>query len=167
LVYIVMGVAGSGKTAVGMALAARMGLPFYDGDTFHPAANVAKMRSGIPLDDADRAPWLRELAGKVREWNVAGGAVLACSALKERYRAVLGSRGPVRFIYLAPTRARIAERLEGRQGHFMPASLLESQLAALEPPSDAIRIASEGGIEENVAEVLAAIAGQPKEAEKR
>ena len=160
VVYIVMGVTGSGKTTVGDALAARLGLPFYDGDTFHPPSNVEKMRFGIPLDDADREPWLGTLAAKVSEWSGAGGAVLACSALKERYRRVLESRGRVRFIHLAPPKGRIVERLGRRKGHFMPPSLLDSQLEAMEPPADAIRIESEGSVEENIAEILAAIAAR-------
>ncbi len=161
-----MGVTGSGKTTIGTALGYRMGLPFYDGDAFHPPSNVAKMRAGIPLNDEDRGPWLRELAEKIQEWNAGGGAVLACSALKERYRQVLGSRGGVRFVHLAPSKSQVAERLGRRQGHFMPPSLLDSQFEALEPPSDAIRIVPEGTVEENVAEIMAAIAGRFREAEE-
>jgi carbohydrate kinase (thermoresistant glucokinase family) len=157
IVYVVMGVTGSGKTTVGQALATRLDLPFHDGDTFHPPANVAKMRSGIPLDDRDREPWLRTLADKIAEWNQTGGAVLACSALKEKYREILSGRGLARFILLAPAEPTIAGRLQLRQGHFMPPGLLKSQLDALEVPRDAIHVTGEGSVEENVREILLAI----------
>jgi carbohydrate kinase (thermoresistant glucokinase family) len=157
MVYVVMGVTGSGKTSVGEVLAARLDVPFYDGDLFHPAANVAKMRSGIPLDDADREPWLRNLAARIREWNHEGGAVLACSALKERYRQILTGEGRARFILLAPPEPVISRRLQRRKGHFMPSALLRSQLDALEVPVEAIQVTGEGSVEENVEEILSAI----------
>ncbi|HUJ71807.1 MAG TPA: gluconokinase [Verrucomicrobiae bacterium] len=157
MVYVVMGVSGSGKTVVGKALAAKLGLPFHDGDDFHPPANVAKMSAGIPLNDADREPWLRTLAGKIREWNAAGGAVLACSALKESYRQQLREGGDVRFIFLDVPKQLLAERLRGRTGHFMPVTLLDSQLATLEIPEDAIRVSDTATIDETVAKIVAAI----------
>jgi carbohydrate kinase (thermoresistant glucokinase family) len=157
MVYVIMGVSGSGKTVIGTALAAKLGLPFHDGDDFHPPANVAKMSAGIPLTDADREPWLRTLAGKIRDWNVAGGAVLACSALKETYRQLLRDGGDVRFIFLDVPRQLLADRLRGRTGHFMPVTLLDSQLATLEIPADAIRVSDTGTIDETVAQIVAAI----------
>ena len=157
MVYVVMGVSGSGKTVVGTALAARLGLPFHDGDDFHPPANVAKMSAGIPLTDADREPWLRTLAEKIREWNAAGGAVLACSALKESYRQQLHEGGDVRFVFLDVPKQLLADRLRGRTGHFMPVTLLDSQLATLEIPKDAIRVSDEGTVDETVAKIVAAI----------
>ncbi|GAA4558418.1 gluconokinase [Pseudonocardia xishanensis] len=129
----VMGVAGSGKTTVGAALAQRLRVPFADGDDFHPPANVATMAAGIPLTDAARAPWLRALA----EWlhaHEATGGVVSCSALRRDYRDVLreGSARTV-FVHLDGSPEVVARRVEGRPGHFMPASLVESQFATLEP----------------------------------
>ena len=157
MIYVIMGVSGSGKTVVGKALAAKLGLPFHDGDDFHPPANVAKMSAGIPLTDADREPWLRTLAGKIQEWNTAGGAVLACSALKETYRQQLREGGDVRFVFLDVPKQLLAERLRGRTGHFMPVTLLDSQLATLEIPKDAIRVSDTGTVDETVAQIVAAI----------
>ncbi|MFC6085618.1 gluconokinase [Sphaerisporangium aureirubrum] len=128
-----MGVSGSGKTTVGRALAARLGLPFADADDFHSPANVAKMAAGIPLQDADRLPWLRA----VGEWlagRAGTGAVSACSALRRGYRDVLREAAPaVFFVHLHGDPEVVRRRVAGRQGHFMPASLVDSQYAALEP----------------------------------
>lgn len=157
MVYVMMGVSGSGKTVVGTALAGRLGLPFYDGDEFHPPSNVAKMSAGSPLDDADRKPWLRTLAEKIREWDAAGGGVLACSALQETYQQRLREGGEVRFIFLNAPKQLVADRLRRRTGHFMPATLLESQLATLEIPEDAIRVSAEGTVDATVTKILAAI----------
>lgn len=133
-VLVVMGVSGVGKTTIARSLAARLGWDFADGDEFHPQANIDKMASGHPLTDDDRWPWLHAIAEWIAEHVSAGrGAVVACSALKRSYRDIL--RGPgVVFVYLAGDRATIARRIGGRHGHFMPESLLDSQLAALEPP---------------------------------
>lgn len=138
MIVVVMGVCGSGKTVVGQALAAILGGRFVDGDHVHPAANVAKMAAGIPLDDDDRRPWLEALARMLGEAAQTGETVvLACSALKRAYRAILrhgmGEEG--RLVWLTGPTALIAGRLAARQGHFMGAGMLESQLAALEPPS--------------------------------
>lgn len=134
--YIVMGVSGCGKTTIGTALARALGVPFVEGDDFHPRASVERMAAGIPLTDDDRAPWLRALANRMRAARDAGaGLVMSCSALKRSYRDVLRTGDPdVRFIFLDAPRAVIAERLASRAGHYMPASLLDSQLATLEPP---------------------------------
>jgi carbohydrate kinase (thermoresistant glucokinase family) len=136
MIVVVMGVSGSGKSTVGEALAQRLGWVFEDGDRLHPPENIAKMHSGQPLDDADRAPWLAAVAARIDRWRAAGdSAVITCSALKRRYRAVIvGNRPEVRLVFLYGTPELLAERLAHRTGHFMPATLLESQFAALEPP---------------------------------
>jgi carbohydrate kinase (thermoresistant glucokinase family) len=159
IVYVIAGVSGSGKTVVGRALAGRLGLPFYDADDFHPAANVAKMSAGMPLTDADRDPWLRALAGKIREWNAGGGAVLACSALKESYRQILREGGAVRFVVLIVPQEILAQRMQARRGHFMPASLLASQLATLELARDMLAVDGSGSVDEVVARVLRILPG--------
>jgi gluconokinase len=150
-----MGVAGSGKSTVGRLLAERLGWPFLDGDDFHPAENVEKMRRGIPLTDADRLPWLRhlhELASRCEN------AVLACSALKESYRRILSGGDPrVRFIYLRADPALLASRLEGRKGHFFKRALLDSQLDALEEPTEAIIVDASQPAEATVQEILQGI----------
>jgi gluconokinase len=138
-IYVVMGVAGSGKSRVGDALARALGVAFIEGDDFHPPENVRRMAAGIPLTDDDRAGWLRALAARIREAHDAGvGVVVACSALKRAYRDLLREQSGVRdlrFILLRGEEALIAGRLASRQGHFMPASLLASQFATLEPPA--------------------------------
>jgi gluconokinase len=132
-----MGVSGSGKSLIGASFARELGLGFVEGDDYHPAENVRRMSSGIPLTDDDRAGWLRALAVRIREATDAGtGLVMTCSALKRSYRDVLRAEADeLRFIFLRGPQALIAERLAGRCGHFMPASLLESQFATLEEPS--------------------------------
>jgi carbohydrate kinase (thermoresistant glucokinase family) len=138
-VAVIMGVSGCGKSTVGAALAARLGWGFAEGDALHPPANIAKMRAGQPLDDDDRRPWLAAVAAHIDQWRQGGmPGVITCSALKRRYRrAIIGDRSAVRLVYLCGTPAVIAKRLEARHGHFMPASLLDSQFAALEPPDNA------------------------------
>jgi len=140
MVVVLMGVAGCGKSTVGPLLAARLGGDFAEGDTFHPPANVAKMSGGQPLDDGDRLPWLEAMAAAIRGWRAKDRpTVLGCSALKAAYRDILSGGSPeVRFVHLAGTKAQVAERLAARRGHFMPASLLDSQFAALEAPADAL-----------------------------
>ncbi|HLR89401.1 MAG TPA: gluconokinase [Balneolaceae bacterium] len=136
--FVLMGISGCGKTTVGKLLSETTGLPFYDGDDFHPAENKEKMRIGEPLTDKDRLPWLRTLAEHMREWRAGGGAILACSALKKEYRDLLRSAGtpdqPVQFIYLKGSVTQIANRIDGRQHEFMPPELLESQYHTLEEP---------------------------------
>jgi gluconokinase len=134
---IVLGVSGSGKTTVGQALAERLGVEFIEGDDYHPAANVEKMAVGIPLTDEDRWPWLRALADLVGERHQRdAGTVLACSALRRAYREVLRATVPPAesfVIQLLADEATLRSRLKQRRGHYMPASLLDSQLATLEP----------------------------------
>lgn len=140
---IVMGVSGCGKSSMGEALASRLGLPFIEGDALHPAANVAKMSRGVPLTDEDRWPWLA-LVGSALAANPRG-AIASCSSLKQVYRDVLRREAgdDLVFVHLHGSRELLLERMKNRPGHFMPASLLDSQLATLEPP----------GPDENVIEV--------------
>lgn len=130
---VVMGVSGSGKSTVGAALAQRLRVPFADADDFHPEANIAKMSAGIALDDEDRWPWLDAIGRWLAEQD-AGGGVMSCSALKRSYRDRLRSFCPqTEFVHLSGTPEVITARQKSRPGHFMPASLLESQFATLEP----------------------------------
>ena len=132
---VVLGVSGSGKTTVGEALAARLGSGFVDADDLHPPASVAKMAAGIPLTDEDREPWLRAVAGVLAEARAEGrGLVVACSALRRRYRDQLRVGDPeLLCLLLDGSRELLESRLRARRGHFMPADLLDSQLATLEP----------------------------------
>lgn len=183
MITIVMGVTGCGKTTVGRLLAARLGVPFHDADDFHSDANREKMRRGEALDDAERTPWLQALAGRFGEWEEGGGAVLACSALKRSYRRTLRaggdvaatseddsaattdartrddaaapSRWGVQFIWLRGEKALIVRRMDARGGHFMPASLIDSQFATLEEPLDALAVGIEPEAEEIVKEIIA------------
>jgi gluconokinase len=133
---VVMGVSGAGKTTIGERLAERLGWEFIEGDRLHPPENVAKMQSGQPLTDTDRAPWLAAVAGAIDALRARGGrAVVTCSALKRDYRhQIIGERADVRLVFLDGSPELIAERIAARRGHFMPLSLLDSQFAALEPP---------------------------------
>ena len=139
MIMLLMGVSGCGKTTVGQQLAERLGWPYQEGDALHPPANVAKMAGGTPLTDADRLPWLAAVAAWIDARRAAGECgVVSCSALKRAYRQLLvGDRPDVRLVYLQGTRAQLAERLAARTGHFMPAGLLDSQLATLEEPTAA------------------------------
>ena len=136
MILVVCGVSGVGKTTIGILLSEALEIPFHDADDFHPASNVEKMSSGIPLDDGDRRPWLESLAGNLSVWEKEGGAVLACSALRERYRTILGSRCSerIRWIVLHASEAVLADRLASRKGHYFDRRLLGSQLDALEIP---------------------------------
>jgi gluconokinase len=143
-----MGVCGCGKSTVGAALAQQLGTPFIEGDKFHPAANVAKMSAGVPLDDADRAGWLQALADEIGKARARGeGLVVSCSALKRRYRDLLRQADPeLRFAHLQGPRELIADRLGRRADHYMPPALLDSQLRDLEPLQD-----DEGGVRLDIA----------------
>ncbi len=135
MIVVAMGVCGSGKTSVGKVIASRMNWPFIEGDDLHPPANKAKMASGVPLTDEDRWPWLDRIADRMRAIDKAGGsAVVACSALRQAYRDRLrGSGADLRFLHLTGDASLIRQRMESRSDHFMPADLLDSQLATLEP----------------------------------
>ena len=161
-VLIVMGVSGSGKSTIGSLLAGRLQWEFEDGDWFHPAANVDKMHKGVPLTDADRAPWLRAIRAWIDATQAAGRhAVIACSALKRRYRqALIGDPVAVRLVYLKGSEELIARRIATRHEHFMPPSLLHSQFAALEEPGpdeNPIIISIEPRPSEIVAHILSAL----------
>jgi len=138
MIVVMMGVSGSGKSTLGKLLAQRLGCEFIEGDDFHPPANVAKMAAGTPLGDADRWPWLEILNARLRQEDA---AVLACSALKESYRKALArDLADCRFVHLRADIELIRARLAERRHRYMPASLLESQFAALEPPQEAIEV---------------------------
>ncbi|MEV3911987.1 MULTISPECIES: gluconokinase [Streptomyces] len=132
-VVVVMGVAGTGKTTIGPLLATRLGVPYAEGDDFHPPANIAKMSAGTPLTDEDRLPWL-DAIGSWAHGRAALGGVVSCSALKRSYRDRLRAEAPgVVFVHLAGDRSLIEDRMSHRQGHFMPTALLDSQFATLQP----------------------------------
>jgi gluconokinase len=145
VIVIVMGVSGCGKSTVGFGVAANLGWPFLDGDDLHPPANVAKMAAGHPLTDADRAPWLEAIGEHMAAWHDAGrSGVMACSALRRSYRDALRAHSPATFVLLDVSVELLRARVAHRREHFMPPSLLDSQLATLQrpgPDEDAITIA--------------------------
>jgi carbohydrate kinase (thermoresistant glucokinase family) len=157
---IVMGVTGSGKSTLGAAIAHALGWQFVEGDTLHPAANITKMAAGIPLDDEDRIPFLENVA-KVLAQSRPRGIVVSCSALKRSYRDLIRAGDPdALFIFPLLTRAQLQVRLKGRAGHFMPASLLDSQLATLEPPSPdelSIQVPGDEAVDAQVRSTLAMV----------
>lgn len=168
LPVVVMGVSASGKTTVGMALARRLGLPFIEGDTLHSTHNVAKMRRGEPLDDADRAPWLAAIAASLADRSrYPRGLVITCSALKAAYRDELREAAPgARFVFLDASRTLVEARLAARQHHFMPASLAASQFATLERPrpseADVVTLNAAQPAEDLAVAAVAAIDSQRK-----
>lgn len=161
---VVMGVSGVGKTTVAEVLAKRLGWSFCDGDVFHPPGNVEKMRSGTPLTDDDRKPWLERIAEEIDRHRADDrGFVVACSALKRAYRKILiGERAHVRLVYLRGDRDVIMGRLQHRRDHYFPAALLDSQLATLEEPNDsepALTVAGNRDVDSIVEEIVQALRG--------
>lgn len=168
-VIVLMGVSGVGKTTVGRRLAEALGYGYAEGDSYHPAANIEKMRSGQPLEDDDRWPWLHAMAADIDGWRASGtGMVLACSALKRAYRDILiGEREDVRLVQLSGEEALIRSRIEARRHEYMPASLLITQLATLQPPTADERpivVDVRDTPEACVAAIVAALAAAPAEA---
>jgi gluconokinase len=158
MIVVLMGVSGSGKTTIGTLLARRTGTVFADADDYHPASNKEKMRAGIPLNDDDRQPWLEVLNGLLRGWSQAGeGGVLACSALKQKYRETLASGispKSITFVWLDGDKELLSERLALRHHEYMNSKLLDSQFATLEAPSDALRVVNDLTPEQVVEEIL-------------
>ena len=141
MIIIIIGVSGCGKTTIGKLLSQEIGLSFYDADDFHPQRNIEKMANNIPLTDDDRKSWLMDLSERIRQWCSNGGAILACSALKENYRKLLTSKiNEVKFVYLSGSKELIKKRIENRRNHFMQLYLLESQFDTLEVPTYGLHI---------------------------
>ncbi|MBB5315436.1 gluconokinase [Tunturibacter empetritectus] len=161
MIVVLMGVSGSGKTTIGTLLAERVGAVFADGDDYHPLANKEKMAAGHPLDDRDRQPWLEVLNGLLRDWFAEGkSGVLACSALKASYRATLQAgmaKGAVTFVLLEASKEMLSARLAERKHEYMNPGLLDSQLATLEMPSEAVRVVNDRSPDEVVSQILAQI----------
>ena len=141
IIYI-MGVSGSGKTTIGKKLAAKIGFPFFDGDDFHSPSNKEKMKQNIPLNDEDRKDWLLQMNQTAREHATTDGAIIACSALKEKYRNILSSgiNIPIYWVFMNGSFELIKKRMEQRKDHFMPPGLLTSQFDALEVPANSIAV---------------------------
>ncbi len=156
MIYIVMGVSGSGKTTIGRGLAWHLKLPFFDADNFHPENNIQKMGNGIPLQDEDRWPWLKIIRDEFPKWEQEnGGGVLACSALKESYRAILmESKEDIKWIYLAAEYDLIYNRIKNRKTHYFKSDLLQSQFDTLEVPKYGIHVAVEGASRGIVQQIL-------------
>ncbi len=158
MVILLMGVSGAGKTTIGQLLASQLGWNFADGDDHHSPENVQKMRSGIPLTDADRAPWLEKLRALIAAWIAARkNTVLACSALKQAYRERLQVSPEVQVVYLNGTPEVLRQRLRARTGHFMTERMLASQLAALEAPEDAVTVNADQSPAEIVTEIRSSL----------
>jgi len=158
IIFYVTGVSGVGKSTIGIALASRLNIPFLEGDDFHPESNISKMSSGQPLNDEDRAPWLAAINHAAKREANLKGAVVSCSALKEKYRRTLSQNlDKIIWINLTLSRASIADRLKKREGHFMAADLLDSQFEAYEEPKGGVLIVNDAPTEEIIERILKAI----------
>jgi gluconokinase len=159
MVIIVIGVSGSGKTTVGQALANRLGWMFNDADNFHSKINIKKMQQGIPLNDADRQPWLKRLNNAISQFLESNiNAILACSALTAQYRQLLSSDSKqVKFVYLCGSFDLIEQRLKQRKGHYMNSNLLQSQFDLLEEPTDALVIDITQSVEANTEQIISSL----------
>lgn len=154
MLIIVTGVSGTGKTTIGLGIAKTFGLPFFDADNFHPKENIEKMSQGFPLNDEDRMPWLQALADLLTKNEATGGAVLACSALKESYRGILKVNENVKWIHLKGDRELIWRRMLARKNHYMKASMLDSQFATWEEPAYGLKLNISQTPEEMVSKAL-------------
>ncbi len=149
-----MGVSGCGKTTIGKEMSKRLNIPFYDGDDFHPEENIEKMKSGDPLNDTDRRPWLEAINEFAREKVKETSLIVACSALKEKYRSILARNIDLQIVYLKGSAELILDRMNDREGHFMPPELLDSQFADLEEPVNAITVDIDQSIDAITSEVV-------------
>lgn len=148
MLYLIMGVSGSGKSSVGIYLAKTLSIPFYDADYYHSDSNIQKMKKGQSLNDSDRIPWLKLLSSNIKDWNSKGDAVLACSALKEKYRLLLSKNNEVTFIFLDGSYDLIYERLSMREKHFFSKKMLKKQFLDLEKPKNCLIIPINQSVEE-------------------
>jgi len=157
MIFIVMGVSGCGKSIIGRLLARKLKLQFCDTDEFHSKANTEKMKKGIPLTDDDRIPWLFDILKKIVKFNKSGGAVIACSALKESYRKILASNVPVQFIYLKGSLELVFKRVLKRKNHFFPSKLVKIQFECLEEPTNSITVSINRTPEKILKEIITKI----------
>ena len=158
MVFIIIGVSGCGKSTIARKLSATLDLPYYDADDYHPQANIDKMSSGQPLNDHDRSSWLRLLSENLQQWEQQGGAVLACSALKETYRKILAQHlKQCQWVFLKGSYELILERMNKRKGHYMGSEMLKSQFEVLEVPSYGIHIEITKSPEEIIAKIKSAL----------
>lgn len=156
-VIVIMGVSGSGKSTIAKQLAKSNGLAYYDADDFHPVSNIKKMQMGISLTDEDRQPWLETLASQISRWKELGGAVLACSALKESYRKTIQMTSDCSWIYLQISESLVRERFKKRKDHFMPSELIHSQFITLEEPAYGMYIDARKPVNEIIEEITATL----------
>lgn len=151
---VIAGVSGSGKTTIGLRLSEKLGIPFKDADSYHPQSNVEKMKSGHPLTDEDRIPWLEILDKKLQEWDDEEGAILACSALKETYRKILAKHVDLVWVFLDGSFELLKSRLDNRKNHFFDPLLLQSQIDTLETPDYGIHVSIQPSVEAIVEEII-------------